>query len=99
MKASDSRAARRRPQFRAVVRVKTIEHPPQRVPTDLAAKPELAGRGANPSTACLARTDVVVLDPSADALHHVDPRLSLVEVVLGLSGRELADRKHEILAP
>ena len=39
--------------------------------------------------------DVVLLDPVADAVDHVDPPLRLVEVVLGLAGRELADRQHE----
>jgi hypothetical protein len=40
------------------------------------------------------RADVVVLDPLADALNDVDTVLGLVEVVLGLSGRQLADRQH-----
>jgi hypothetical protein len=38
--------------------------------------------------------NVVVLDAVADARHHVDAPVSLVEVVAGLTGGELSDGEH-----
>ena len=43
---------------------------------------------------CPANRVQCILHAVADALHYVDAPLGLIKVVLGLAGRELADRKH-----
>ena len=82
------------PQRSPVARVQPGQHVAKRLGRDIAAEPELTRGCADPLSPSLARRQVVVLDPLAHALRHVDALLRLVEVVLGLAGRQLADREH-----
>ena len=82
------------PQRRTVARVEAVEHATQRVAVDRARKTELGRRSADPQAARLSAAGGVLLDAVADAVDRVDAHLCLVEVVLGLAGRELADREH-----
>jgi hypothetical protein len=85
--------ARRLPQRPPVVR-DPGEDRPQALPVNAAVEPESSAAATEPHAACLRTTDVVLLEPTFDALYNVDTALCLVEVVLGLAGRELADRKQ-----
>ena len=54
-------------------------------------QPKPCAAPAQPNAASLEPADVVLLQAALDAVDHVDAHLGLVEVVLGLSGRELSD--------
>ncbi len=82
------------PERRAVPRIAPGEHAPQILSLHRPVEPELAPRRTEPLAARLRRAEVVVLDPFGHAVDDVDADLRLVEVVLGLAGRELADREH-----
>jgi hypothetical protein len=91
---SDSGRTARAAQRSPVARVQPGQHVAKRLGRDVAAEPELACGRADPLSPSLTRRQVVVLDPVAHALRHVDTSLRLVEVVLGLAGRQLADREN-----
>ena len=81
-------------QRRAVARIQPGEHATQRVAVNPARETERRRRRADPHSARFCAAGVVLLNAATDALDRVDAHLCLVEVVLGLAGRELADRKH-----
>ena len=94
VKAGYSYRARRASQGRSIQRIQAREDAPQRVAADGPGEAERRASGADPRTACFGAAGVVLLNAVADAVDCVDPCLSLLEVVLGLAGRQLADRKH-----
>ncbi len=91
VKAGDSYRTRRAPQRRAIQRIKARQDAAQRVAVDRAREPERRASRADPGTARLGAAGVVLLHAVADAVDGVYAHLSLLEVVLGLAGRQLAD--------
>ena len=86
--------ARRAPQRRPVQRIQTLEHPAKCLAAHRPFDVERPAAGFDPAASGLGAAGVVLLDAVADAQDRVDAHLSLVEVALGLAGRQLADRKH-----
>jgi hypothetical protein len=74
--------------------VEAGEDAPQCVAVDRAREAERCAAGADPRAARFGAAGVVLLDAVADAVDRVHAHLALLEVVPGLAGRQLANRKH-----
>ena len=85
---------RRAPQRRAVCGSMPASTPRRASPSTGPERPSDLPPVPDPAAARLGAAGVVLLDAVADALDHVHAHLGLLEVVPGLAGRELADRKH-----
>ena len=95
-KPATSYRARRAPQRRPIQRIKAGEDAPQRIAVDRARRGRAPRRRADPRAARFSAAGVVLLHAVADAVDRVHAHLALLEVVPGLAGRQLADRKHRM---
>ena len=78
------------------MRVHAGQDATQRVTVDRAREAQRGASRADPGTAGFSAAGVVLLDAVTDAVDCVHANFALLEVVPGLAGRQLADRKHRM---